>query len=108
MTINLPKPVAAYFAADRSDGATIAQCFTQDATVIDEGKTHVGRAAIQRWKSDTSAKFSYVCEPIAITEKNGRVVVIGHVTGNFPGSPVDLRYTFGLAGEEIARLEITA
>jgi hypothetical protein len=36
------------------------------------------------------------------------ITVTGHVSGNFPGSPVDLRYAFVLDGERIARLEITA
>jgi len=28
------------------------------------------------------------------------------VTGDFPGSPVDLRYRFTVEGDKIARLEI--
>jgi hypothetical protein len=31
----------------------------------------------------------------------------GRVSGNFPGSPVELRYVFTLDGEKIARLEIS-
>jgi hypothetical protein len=34
-------------------------------------------------------------------------VVTAHVAGDFPGSPIDLRYAFVLAGDRIARLEIT-
>jgi hypothetical protein len=33
-------------------------------------------------------------------------MVTGLVCGNFPNSPVELRYAFTLAGEKIARLEI--
>jgi hypothetical protein len=33
-------------------------------------------------------------------------VVTARVTGNFPGSPVDLLYTFTLDGDVISRLEI--
>jgi hypothetical protein len=32
--------------------------------------------------------------------------VNSRVTGDFPGSPIELRYRFTLAGDEIARLEI--
>jgi hypothetical protein len=32
--------------------------------------------------------------------------VTGRVTGDFPGSPVDLQYRFTLEGDKIARLEI--
>ena len=33
-------------------------------------------------------------------------VVIGLVSGTFPGSPIRLRYTFRLSGGTITRLEI--
>ena len=36
------------------------------------------------------------------------MTVTARVTGDFPGSPVDLRYRFTLEGATIARLEITA
>jgi hypothetical protein len=34
-------------------------------------------------------------------------VVTARVTGDFPGSPVELRYGFALEGNRITRLEIT-
>jgi hypothetical protein len=36
MSLQLPKPIAAYFAADKGDGDAVAACFTDDAVVIDE------------------------------------------------------------------------
>ena len=103
---NLPKPIAAYFAADRGDGEAVSQCFTDDAVVKDEGHTHKGRAAIKKWKTDASSKYEYTCEPIACEEKEGKTVVTSHLVGNFPGSPVDLRFFFKLEGDKIASLEI--
>ncbi len=108
MPIILPGPVAAYFAADQSDGDAVALCFTENATVIDERRTHAGRDAIRRWKAEASAKFSYTTDPFAVSEEDGRTVVTAHVSGDFPGSPVDLRYAFVLEGDQIAQLEITA
>ena len=35
-----------------------------------------------------------------------QTTVTGRVTGDFPGSPVDLQYRFILEGDKIARLEI--
>ena len=49
-SLNLPKPIAAYFAADRGDGEAVSQCFTDNAIVKDEGHAHRGRAAIEAWK----------------------------------------------------------
>jgi len=106
MPISLPKPIADYFAADTNDGAAVAKCFTADAVVIDEKKTYTGRDAIAAWKSEASAKYEYVAEPVAIDDQDGRVIVTARLTGNFPGSPVDLRYAFTLSGDAIARLEI--
>ena len=34
MTLELPNPVAAYFAADRLDGDAVAKCFTDDAVAL--------------------------------------------------------------------------
>ena len=103
---DLPEPIAAYFAADRLDREAVARCFTRDAIVKDEGQTHVGLAAIQRWKDDSSARFSYRSEPFALEQIGTATVVTSRLTGDFPGSPVDLRFFFHLAHGKIASLEI--
>jgi len=105
-SICLPRPIAAYFVADKADGEAVSQCFTENATVKDEGRTHKGRAAIKAWKTDASAKYEYTSEPFACEEKDGKTVVTSHLAGNFPGSPVDLRFFFKLEGDKIASLEI--
>ena len=106
MPLNLPQPVAAYFTADTQDGQAVSQCFTEHAVVKDEGHTYKGRAAIKQWKADASAKYEYTSEPFACEEKDGKTVVTSHLVGNFPGSPVDLRFFFELEGDKIASLEI--
>ncbi len=105
-SLSLPKPIAAYFTADSCDGEAVSQCFTDNAIVKDEGHTHKGRAAIKKWKTDASAKYQYTSEPLACEEKEGKTVVTSHLVGNFPGSPVDLRFFFKLEGDKIASLEI--
>jgi hypothetical protein len=74
--------------------------------VKDEGQTHVGLAAIRRWKDDTSARFSYRSEPFSWEQNDDITVVTSRLTGDFPGSPVDLRFLFQLAQGKIASLEI--
>jgi len=107
MTIELPAAVAAYFAADRGRNAEIvSRCFADDAVVTDEGNTHAGRAAIRRWMTDSAARYTYVAEPFSIEANGDRTVVTAHLSGDFPGSPVDLRYCFVLDGERITALEI--
>src|SRR6266849_870982 len=104
--LNLPEPIAAYFQADRHGGGDVARCFTKDAVVKDEGHAHSGLAAIKAWKTAASARYSYTSEPFAVEQKDGRYIVTSRLTGNFPGSPVDLRYAFGLERGKIAFLEI--
>src|SRR4051794_10765600 len=106
MTFELPKPIAAYFTADKSDADAVSQCFTENAVVKDEGHTHHGRVAIKKWKTDASAKYQYTNEPLACEQKGGKIVVTSRLTGDFPGSPVDLRFFFELDGDKIASLEI--
>ena len=105
-SLSLPKPIAAYFTADKGDGDAVSRCFTEDAVVKDEGHTYKGRAAINQWKTGTSAKYEYTSEPFAWEQKEGKTVVTSRLTGNFPGSPVDLRFSFKLEGDKIASLEI--
>ena len=105
-SLNLAKPVADYFQADKIDGDAVSLCFTANAVVTDERQTHKGRAAIRQWKTDTSTKYQYTCQPLASEQKDEKMVVTTRVTGNFPGSPVDLRYFFKLEGDKIASLEI--
>src|SRR5258708_40101782 len=93
--LDLPEAIAAYFAADKSDVEAVARCFTKRAVVKDEGNTHSGLAAIKEWKAAASAKYSYTSAPFAVEQKkDGRYIVTSRLTGNFPGSPLDLRYAF--------------
>ena len=106
--IDLPPPVAAYFAADSSDANAVTRCFSESAVVIDERREHRGRSAITRWKAEATAKYHYTSEPLAVDASGPEVTVTARVTGDFPGSPVELRYGFTLEGASIARLEIAA
>ena len=106
MSLNLPKAIADYFSADKEDSESLAQCFTPDAVVTDERRSYNGRAAIRQWKADSTTKYTYTSVPLTMERTGGRTVVTSRVTGNFPGSPVDLRYFFELDGDKIAALEI--
>lgn len=106
MNINLPEPIAAYFAADKLDSEAIARCFTQDAVVKDEGRTYTGLAAIRKWNAEASAKYQYTSKPFRSEQTDGKTVVSCHLTGTFPGSPIDLRYFFRLEHGKVASLEI--
>jgi SnoaL-like domain len=105
--VTLPDPIATYFAADRRDSEAIARCFTPDAVVKDDGHTYTGIMAIKQWKAATADKYTYTSEPFALERRDGMAIVTSRLTGNFPGSPVDLRFFFRLERGRIASLEIT-
>ncbi|WLS02805.1 nuclear transport factor 2 family protein [Shinella oryzae] len=108
MTIKLPKPIEDYFDADRTgDPDAIAATFTEAGVVQDKGKTHRGRAAIREWMVEAGKLYTYTAEPFFIGTENGKTQVTAHVVGSFPGSPIDLRFFFVLAGDKVSELEIT-
>jgi hypothetical protein len=107
MSTKLPAPIAAYFAAESTDDVGVfAACFSHDAIVVDEGRTIQGLAAITAWKVNAKAKYQHSTEFIAAADKDGKTVVRGLVSGNFPSSPVELKFAFGLENGRIASLEI--
>jgi hypothetical protein len=108
MTVSLPEPIATYVAAENADdAATPATCFAADAEVRDEGRTIQGVEAIMAWKAESKRKYQHTVEPLDVTEADGKTVLTARVAGQFPGSPVELRFAFGLANGRIASLEIT-
>ena len=108
MAVKLPDNLVRYFAAQNDhDADGMTACFAPDAQVRDEGRTYVGRKAIREWKLETIAKYAITVQPLSSTDDDGVRTVIARVSGNFPGSPVDLTFDFKLdqAGL-IHRLEI--
>ena len=105
--LSIPGPIADYFEADkRGDPEAVALCFIERAVVKDERRTYFGRTAIREWKTASTAKYSYTSEPLAIDGRDDRYVVASRLTGNFPGSPIDLRYSFRVECGKISSLEI--
>src|SRR2546423_11020161 len=105
--VQLPTAVAIYIAAEnRGDTAAMAQCFAEDAVVRDEGRAIKGLAAIKRWKAETSKKYQHTVEPLACVDQGGTTIVANRLTGNFPGSPIELQFIFALDGDRIVSLEI--
>ncbi len=108
MTTSTPAIVDRYLtAAEQGDFTALADCFTEDGTVIDEGHTYQGRAAIVGWRESVASQWTYTTtvtgsESISVDEF--RVAV--HVEGNFPGGVADLTYRFALRDELIAALSI--
>ena len=107
MTVKLPASVAEYFAAHNGDDAgRVAACFAEDGTVRDEGRDIRGREAIHAWAAETQRRYRFHAEIIRVEAVAGRTSVTAHLTGDFPGNPVDLDFRFELPGTAIVLLEI--
>ncbi|HVJ40102.1 MAG TPA: nuclear transport factor 2 family protein [Dongiaceae bacterium] len=107
MPLDLPPCIARYLAWENApETGTLTDCFAADAVVRDEGREMTGLDAITAWKTASREKYQHSIEPLESATRDGKVVVTGKVTGNFPGSPVNLHFAFTLRGDRIAALEI--
>jgi ketosteroid isomerase-like protein len=103
----MPQAVADYFAAaNANDADRIAACFAPDARVHDEKQDFIGRAAIRQWAIDGRKKYNFQSEPFAREGDDNAPIVRAHVTGDFPGNPVDLTFRFTITGGSISSLSI--
>ena len=107
MTLSVPAPVAVYLAAEQAkDTEQLSLCFTADGLVHDEGRSYRGRGAILKWKKAADAKYRYTMQPLAAHTHGNEVTVLARLTGDFPGSPVEVNHFFKLSNDKIASLEI--
>ena len=107
MSITLRPPIDLYFTSENAhELSAIDRCFATGAVVRDEGKTITGMAAIKAWRVETSRKYHHTIEPLAVSARDGRVVVTGKVSGDFPGSPINLEHIFEIEDGRIVSLEI--
>jgi hypothetical protein len=107
MSIRLPAAIDLYFSSENAyDASAIDRCFVGDAIVRDEGKIIKGVAAIKTWRLETGGKYHHAVEPIALSTRGGKVVVASRVSGDFPGSPINLDHIFEIEGDRIVSLEI--
>jgi ketosteroid isomerase-like protein len=108
MSDTAPPVVTHYLAAaDTGDIPALADCFTPDGVVVDEGRTYRGRAEIIGWRTALAGQWTYtsaVTGSAAAGPSGYRVTV--HVEGDFPGGTADLTYRFVLHDDRIAELSI--
>jgi ketosteroid isomerase-like protein len=104
----VPRVVERYVAAQAARNFdTLVELFTDDAVVIDEGKTWRGKQEIRAWREGVASTYQYTTELQGVDGPNrGRYVARIRLEGNFPGGVVDLRYRFTVDNEQIRRLEI--
>ncbi|MET1071673.1 MAG: nuclear transport factor 2 family protein [Umezawaea sp.] len=106
--MSAPAVVTRYLeAADAGDGRAVAECFSADGTVVDEGVTYRGRAEIVGWREKTAGQWTYTSTVVG-SEAVGddRYRVTAHLEGDFPGGQVDLKFDFTVHDGLISALVI--
>lgn len=104
----LAAPIVTYLDAhDENRYADAAALFASDATVLDDGNTYEGLAAITAWIERSSSEYTFTSTRTGqqIIDEHHAVVQV-RLDGSFPGGMVTLRYQFTLRGALIGRLAI--
>jgi ketosteroid isomerase-like protein len=104
----LPELIQRYLVAHRArDLDTAVGCYTEDATVTDEGNTYSGPQRIRDWLATSASEYTYTVELTGARRIDGqRYVALHHLEGDFPGGVADLQFRFTLRDERIAQLTI--
>lgn len=103
--MNLPKTVSSLIQAQNNfDSAAYASCFSQTATVADEGNTYNGIAEIQNWIEKANQQYQATMQPVEYDDE--QQILKAQISGNFPGSPAVLTYKFEFSNELIKSLKI--
>lgn len=104
--MNLPKVIANLTEAQNNfDSQAYASCFAETAVVFDEGKTHQGKAEIEKWIKKANEEYQAVMKPIDYLP--AEEILKAEVSGNFPGSPIVLSYHLEIKNDLIESLKIT-
>lgn len=107
MPSQLPGFLQRYLAADSTrDLDAFIDCFAPDAVVRDERRSHAGHAAIRDWKAHADATVPYRLTPLGLTSQGTQWKLLAQVSGEFPGSPIELMHVFECSGDRITSLEI--
>jgi hypothetical protein len=89
------------------DSKAFAECFTDTAIVHDEGKTHTGKEEIREWIAHAMEAYRSQLRPLQYDEADTKGVLTAEVSGTFPGSPIVLKFNFGLKDGLIDSLNVT-
>ncbi|WP_105436512.1 nuclear transport factor 2 family protein [Neorhizobium tomejilense] len=109
MTLELPKPIAAYVEANAKlnvDG--MLKPFADDTLVLDNGGRHEGHAELRALFEEAVIPVKAIFTPDSVRYEDDQVVVEGPAHGYFKGSPIRFTYRFTLENDTIKALEITA
>lgn len=103
--MNLPKVLTDLVAAQNSsDSEAYANCFSETAIVLDEGKRHTGKAAIKNWIAKANHEYNIKMKPLDYSAT--KQTLEAEISGTFQGSPLVITYQFKIEEGQIQSLKI--
>jgi ketosteroid isomerase-like protein len=104
---DIPEVVSAYFDANQAnDVDALNQIFSDSAIVEDDGSLYRGIVEIRTWWLAMKEKYQYFLELIEVSNTHHISTVLTQVSGNFPNSPVKLKFQFTLENGKVVKLRI--
>ena len=99
--------ISDYFTAvNKEEVFNAASCFAEQAHVHDESQDYQGREAVRNWIAGAALKYRPKNEVLRMRRAGEALVVTSRVSGNFPGSPAELDFSFVIQNDQIVRLSI--
>lgn len=103
--MNLPKVILDLVnAQDNFDSTAYVNCFTETATVFDEGNTYIGKKEIRNWIEKANKEYQVKMKPLEYSAKEQ--ILKAEISGKFSGSPLVLAYHYEFYDELIQSLKI--
>ncbi|EKT61422.1 hypothetical protein [Providencia burhodogranariea] len=104
---HMPTVVREYFEADQAnDVDALNRIFSHSAIVDDENTLHNGIVEIRTWWLAVKEKYHHFLEPFEVSSAGHISTVLTQVRGNFPNSPVTLKFQFTLENSKVIKLRI--
>ncbi|AXY73649.1 nuclear transport factor 2 family protein [Paraflavitalea soli] len=106
--MELPQLVAQFVETQNTyDSEAYITCFTETATVHDEGKTYTGKEEIRQWIEHANEQYKSFMQPLKYEETGSNGLLTAEVSGTFPGSPIVLQFHMVLKYNLIDSLKVT-
>jgi len=74
-------------AQNEQNSKLYSDCFSELATVRDEGQMYIRKNEIKLWNEKTNHKYKTIFRPLAYESTAAGGILTANVSGNFPGSP---------------------
>ena len=77
-----------------SDKSLVIEVFAPHAVVLDNGHRYAGRDEILGWLTGPASEFTTTSTWLSASRADDTASAVIEIAGDFPGSPVALRYRF--------------